>query len=98
MKALQTVVREPRRVLAYPCGWLRARLSVFDWSRSVADPNEFVLVEAFVDDDTGAAHVGSDHFAAARREFPPYLAATPKIVNASIPAEDWSELGEMAVD
>jgi hypothetical protein len=29
----------------------------FDWSRSVDDPNEFVLVEAFRDGDAGAAHV-----------------------------------------
>jgi len=33
----------------------------FEWSRSVDDPNEFVLVEAFQDDAAGA-HVGSDHF------------------------------------
>src|SRR5699024_12677233 len=35
----------------------------FDWSRSVADPNEYVLVEAYRDDDAAAAHVNADHFA-----------------------------------
>ncbi len=35
----------------------------FEWSRSLDDPEEFVLVEAFRDDDkAGAAHVGSEHF------------------------------------
>ena len=69
----------------------------FDWSRSVDDSNEYVLVEAFADDTAGASHVGSDHFRAAQQELPPYLAETPLIVNASIPQNDWSELGELAV-
>ena len=70
----------------------------FDWSRSLDDPDEYVLVEAFRDDEAGAAHVGSDHFRAAQQELPPYLAATPRIVNATVPGTDWSELGEMSVD
>ncbi len=69
----------------------------FDWSRSVGDAAEYVLVEAFRDDDAGAAHVQSDHFRAAQEKLPRYLAATPRIVNFSVPGEDWSELGEMAV-
>ena len=70
----------------------------FDWSRSLDDPNEYVLVEAFADDDAGAAHVQSAHFRAATEELPAYLAETPHIVNFSIPGTEWSELGEMAVD
>jgi quinol monooxygenase YgiN len=69
----------------------------FDWSRSVDDPAEYVLVEAFRDDEAGFAHVQSDHFRAARKTLPPHLAATPRIVNFSIPQDDWSTLGEMAV-
>jgi quinol monooxygenase YgiN len=69
----------------------------FDWSRSLADPNEYVLVEAFRDGDAGGAHVGSEHFRTARRTLPPHLAATPKIVNFEVPQGDWSELGELAV-
>jgi quinol monooxygenase YgiN len=70
----------------------------FDWSRSLDDPDEYVLVEAFADEDAGAAHVGSDHFKAARRELPPHLAETPRIVNAVVPGTEWSELGELAVE
>jgi quinol monooxygenase YgiN len=69
----------------------------FDWSRSVDDPNEYVLVEAFRDGAAGSAHVQSDHFRAAQRDLPPHLAETPRIVNFEVPQDDWSELGEMAV-
>ena len=69
----------------------------FDWSRSLDNPNEYVLVEAFRDGDAGGAHVHSEHFKNAQRELPPHLVATPKIVNFVIPQDDWSELGEMAV-
>jgi quinol monooxygenase YgiN len=70
----------------------------FEWSRSLDDPNEYVLVEAFRDGDAGGAHVGSAHFRAAQAELPQYLAATPRIVSQSVDQEDWSELGEMKVD
>jgi quinol monooxygenase YgiN len=69
----------------------------FEWSRSVADPNEYVLVEAFRDGDAGAAHVQSDHFKQAQSTLPPHLVRTPRIVNFTIPQDDWSLLGEMAV-
>jgi quinol monooxygenase YgiN len=70
----------------------------FDWSRSVDDPTEYVLVEAFRDGAAGGAHVRSEHFRAAQRELPQYLVATPRIVNFEVPQDDWSELGEMAVE
>jgi quinol monooxygenase YgiN len=69
----------------------------FDWSRSVDDAHEYVLVEAFRDDEAGAAHVQTQHFKTATQELPAYLAETPRIVNAQVPGTDWSELGEMAV-
>ena len=70
----------------------------FDWSRSLDDPTEYVLVEAFRDGDAGGAHVNSDHFKQAQRTLPQYLRVTPKIVNMTIPQDDWSELGELAVN
>jgi quinol monooxygenase YgiN len=69
----------------------------FDWSRSVDDPTEYVLVEAFRDGDAGAAHVGSAHFKQAQETLPPHLTQTPRIVNFTVPQDDWSELGELAV-
>ena len=70
----------------------------FDWSRSLDDANEYVLVEAFRDGEAGGAHVQSDHFKTAQGTLPPYLAETPRIVNLEVPGTDWSALGEMAVD
>lgn len=69
----------------------------FDWSRSLDDPTEYVLVEAFRDREAGAAHVQSAHFERARETLPGSLAETPRIVNLEVPQDDWSELGEMAV-
>ncbi|GAB1640259.1 putative quinol monooxygenase [Krasilnikovia sp. MM14-A1259] len=69
----------------------------FDWSRSIADPHEYVLVEAFRDDQAGAAHVSSAHFQQAQQDLPPHLAETPRIINATLDQDGWSELGEMAV-
>ncbi|WP_238011752.1 putative quinol monooxygenase [Dactylosporangium sp. AC04546] len=68
----------------------------FDWSRSLDDPDEYVLVEAFRD-DAGEAHVTSEHFKEAQRTLPRYLVETPRIVNVTLPQDDWSALGEMAV-
>lgn len=70
----------------------------FDWSRSLDDPTEYVLVEAFRDEDAGAAHVHSDHFATATRTLPAYLAETPRIVSQTVHQDGWSELGELRVD
>ena len=69
----------------------------FDWSRSLDDPTEYVLVEAFRDGDAGGQHVQSQHFRDAQRDLPQYLASTPRIVSTEVPQDDWSELGEMAV-
>jgi len=69
----------------------------FDWARSVDDPNEFILLEAFRDGDAGLAHVQSDHFKEAIATMPEALAETPRIINFEIPGEDWSRMGEMEV-
>ncbi len=70
----------------------------FEWSRSLDDPAEYVLVEAFRDGDAGAVHVNSDHFKAAVREMPQALVSTPKVISQTIDATGWSELAEMRVD
>jgi quinol monooxygenase YgiN len=70
----------------------------FEWSRSVDDPNEFVLVEAF-DDDGAGPHVNSDHFKkATQQDLPQALAATPRIISQQIDADGWSAMGEIPID
>jgi len=69
----------------------------FDWSRSVQDPSEFVLVEAFLDDDAAGAHVNSDHFKAGLESMRPALTATPKIVSRKVDGDSWGEMGELQI-
>ncbi|UXA05766.1 antibiotic biosynthesis monooxygenase [Mycobacterium sp. SMC-2] len=69
----------------------------FEWSRSLDNPAEYVLVEAFRDDEAGALHVNSDHFKRAMQELSQALTSTPKIINQTIDATGWSELEEMSV-
>jgi quinol monooxygenase YgiN len=69
----------------------------FEWSRSVEDACEFVLVEAFTDDGAGP-HVNSDHFKTFVAETPQALAATPKIVSRQVEGSGWDAMGEMQVD
>jgi quinol monooxygenase YgiN len=66
----------------------------FEWSKSVDNPNQFVLVEAF-QDDAAAAHVNSDHFKAAMAWMPDVVAETPQIINVQVPGDDWSRMAEV---
>ncbi|HHU44219.1 MAG TPA: antibiotic biosynthesis monooxygenase [Actinomycetales bacterium] len=70
----------------------------FDWSRSVEDPNEYVLVEAF-EDDAAEAHVNSDHFAEGLESMRPLLRETPYIVSQSLEGKDgWDRMGELEIN
>ncbi|MFB0834538.1 putative quinol monooxygenase [Arthrobacter halodurans] len=69
----------------------------FEWSRSVEDPAEFVLVEAFRD-GAAEAHVTSEHFAAGLEAMRPALAETPRIVSRQVDGEGWERMGELRID
>jgi quinol monooxygenase YgiN len=70
----------------------------FEWSRSIDNPNEFVLVEAFTEDGAGP-HVNSDHFKQAMKTMPAALAETPRIINTTIAnVTEWSLLAELSVE
>ena len=69
----------------------------FEWSRSVEDPQEFVLVEAFTDDGAGP-HVNSAHFKTFIAETPAALSRTPRIVSRQVAGDGWDAMGEMQVD
>ena len=55
------------------------------------------MVGAFRDDEAGGVHVKSDHFKRFIQEVPQALKSTPKIINQTVDATGWSEMGEMAV-
>ena len=69
----------------------------FDWSRSVDDPNEFVLVEAFTDDGAGP-HVNSDHFKQAMVDMREGLGEAPRIISRQIEGDGWDRMGELQID
>ncbi|MFE0178214.1 putative quinol monooxygenase [Streptomyces sp. NPDC059002] len=68
----------------------------FEWSRSVENPHEFVLVEAFRDGDAGREHVESAHFRTAMDDMSYAVATTPQIVSTEIPdMHGWGAMGEV---
>jgi quinol monooxygenase YgiN len=69
----------------------------FEWSRSVEDPHEMVLVEAFTDDGAGP-HVSSDHFKRAIKDLPQALVSTPMIVSRQVEGEGWEKMDELSID
>lgn len=69
----------------------------FEWSRSVKEPDTYVLIEAFTDEGA-APHVQSEHFKVMQEEFPRYLSATPQIVSHQVDGDGWGPMGELQVD
>ncbi len=68
----------------------------FDWSRSVDNPHQFVLVEGFASAQAGEAHVNSEHFKAAMAWMPDVIAETPQIVNVEVGQDGWGRMGELS--
>ena len=68
----------------------------FEWSRSLDNPHEYVLVEAF-EEDAAEAHVNSEHFRKMTEQFPQYLVKTPRIISRQIDGDGWEEMGEVQV-
>lgn len=69
----------------------------YEWSRSVENENEFVLVEGFADHGAGP-HVNSEHFKQAMATLPEALAATPQIISRQVDGEGWGLMGEMTIE
>lgn len=70
----------------------------FDWYRSADDTHEFLLVEAFADDDAASAHVNSEHFSAGLEAMRPALVQTPQIVSRKVEGDSWDEMGELKIE
>lgn len=69
----------------------------FEWSRSLENENEYVLVEAFTDDGA-APHVNSDHFKTGLDAMRPHLTSTPKIISRQVDGNGWEPMGELKID
>lgn len=69
----------------------------FEWSKSLEEENEYVLVEAFTDEGAGP-HVSSDHFAKGLEAMRPHLVRTPQIVSRQVDGDGWEAMGELKID
>ncbi|MEU8965876.1 putative quinol monooxygenase [Streptomyces sp. NPDC048491] len=67
----------------------------YDWSRSVDDPQQYTLLEAFADDAAGTAHVDSEHFRAGMEAMAGAIAVTPDIINVQVPGQTWNKMAEL---
>lgn len=61
----------------------------FEWSRSADDPNLWMLIEVFRDEEAGKAHVESAHFKKATSQLPRWLARVPEVIHVEAPGEGW---------
>lgn len=68
----------------------------FEWSRSVEEPDTYVLIEAFTDDGAGP-HVDSDHFKAGLETMRPMIVETPKILSRQVDGDGWEPMGELSI-
>ncbi|MFF7689095.1 putative quinol monooxygenase [Streptomyces syringium] len=67
----------------------------YEWSKSVDNPHQFVLVEAFKDARAGEEHVNSEHFKTAMAWMPDVIAKTPEIINVEVPGTGWGPMAEL---
>ncbi|WP_440713745.1 putative quinol monooxygenase [Gordonia sp. FQ] len=67
------------------------------WSRSLDDPNEYVVIEGYTDDGF-AAHATSEHFRSGGALIHPFLARTPDIIARQVEGDGWDQLTVLAVD
>ena len=68
----------------------------FEWSRSVDNPHQFFLVQAFSTDQASEIHVKSEHFRTAMTWMPEVIAETPQIVNVEVGQDGWGRMGELS--
>jgi quinol monooxygenase YgiN len=69
----------------------------FDWNRATDDPNVWLLVEAFQDQEAGKAHVQSTHFQSAIAKLPTWLTDVPEIIHVETPSDGWARMSEIQV-
>jgi quinol monooxygenase YgiN len=69
----------------------------FEWSRSLDEPDTFVLLEAFRDAGAGAAHVAGKHVQDFFGWAPDWVTAKPQIIYIEQPdLTGWGPMGEIA--
>ncbi len=68
----------------------------FEWSKSLEEPDTYVLVEGFRDAAAGASHVGTQAFKDFVERAPDLVAAQPQIIYVDAPdVSGWGPMGEI---
>ena len=68
----------------------------FEWSKSLEEPDTYVLVEGFRDAAAGASHVGTQAFEDFVERAPDLVAAQPQIIYVDAPdVPGWGPMGEI---
>ena len=68
----------------------------FEWSKSLDEPDTYVLVEGFRDSDAGAAHVHTQAFTEFVERAPDLVARQPQIIYVDAPdVPGWGPMGEI---
>ena len=68
----------------------------FEWSRSLDEPDTYVLVEGFRDADAGKGHVGTQAFTQFVDCAPDLISALPQIINVDRPdVSGWEPMVEI---
>lgn len=68
----------------------------FEWSRSLDEPDTFVLLEGFQDADAGAAHVAGQHVKDFFGWAPDWVSARPQIMYIDkADLSGWEPMGEI---
>lgn len=68
----------------------------FEWSKSLEQDNQYVLVEGFTDEGA-EPHVTSDHFAKGLEAMRPHLLSTPQIVSRQVEGNGFEDMGELKI-
>ena len=67
----------------------------FQFSRSLADENEFVCIEGFKDAEAGAAHVKQPYVKRFFDTAPDLVSAQPQIIYIDTPHDGFGPMGEI---
>jgi quinol monooxygenase YgiN len=68
----------------------------FEWSKSLDEPDTYVLVEGFRDASAGAAHTATQAFKDFVERAPDLVAAQPQIIYVDAPdVSGWGPMGEI---
>ena len=68
----------------------------FDYYENGENPNEFAIIEAYVDSDAGSAHVATEHAKSFFAWMPAMITERPKINYQALDGEAWSEMAEVS--